>query len=640
MHILKKQLISGSLLLLICFFIFPLQAYTEGTLCQQALKLAAQKKFSASRKILDQKRCPLTSELVTWLTLKNGPADISFHSYRTFIQSHDHWPWLDILKEKAEHHIKDSDSSSEILTWFKTNPPRTITGLGHYINVLKKKNLTNEVANKIRHFWKERNLGLSDETLFLKKFKSYLRPSDIKSKAIELLNKRRADEATRLIKYASNVDQKYIEARLLLQKGNDSAESYLKKSNLKPHQEVYLARDYLTWLRKKDDPHYVAFFQKISPLLHKHPEEFWKERYIMAHENLEAHHFFKSYKLAASNGLTLGVDFVEAEWFCGWIALRYMKDPQKALIHFSKIQSIVKTPISRARVSYWMGRTYEDLKNTKKSKEFYQKASQYKTTFYGQQAMEKLGFLPTDIKLEPLHFTSQQKKKFEQHSFVKIIHLLAQADLDQHVLSFSYVLAKRLSSIIERQQVLALIYDLAPNYAVTIAQAISTYQSILHPEAYPTLKENYDQHDKKVNMALVHAVIRKESSFLPKAISSANAQGLMQLLPDTAKSLARKLDIPWSENLLTEQPLTNVRLGTFYLKKQLEKYNNSLPKTLASYNAGPGTLAKWLLRFPDPDIPGTDVLDWIEILPYSETRNYIHRVLENYVIYTSILHNS
>ncbi|MGI4850732.1 MAG: transglycosylase SLT domain-containing protein [Janthinobacterium lividum] len=640
MRALKKQFIFGYLLMLTCCFMLPLQAYTEGPVCQQALKLASQKKFSQSHQILNQKKCPLTSEVVTWLMLKNGPADISFHDYRNFIQSHEHWPWLDILKEKAEHHIDDRVSTSEILKWFAVNPPKTITGIGHYAKALRGKNLNHEVTEKIRHFWKEKDLSASDELLFLKKFKSYLKSLDIKAKAIQLLNKRRTEEATRLIKFASNADQKYIEARLALQKGTDSADSYLEKMNLKPDQEVYLARDYLTWLRKKENPNYIAFFQKISPFVHKYPEEFWKERYIMAHESLEAQNISKSYKIASAHGLIAGVDFVEAEWFCGWLALRFMNNPQKALDHFSKLQSVVKTPISRARVYYWMGRAYEDLKNTKKSKGFYQKAIQYKTTFYGQQALEKLGFSPKDIKLEPLHFTSIQKKKFEQHSFVKIIHLLAKADLDQHILSFSYVLAKKLPSNIERQQVLSLIYDLAPNYAVTIAQAIASHQSVLHTEAYPTLKDYYDQHDKKVNMALVHAVIRKESGFVPKAISSANAQGLMQLLPETAKSLARKLDIPWSENLLTEQPLTNVRLGTFYLKRQLEKYNNSLPKTLASYNAGPGTLKKWLARFPDPDTKEIDVLDWIEILPYSETCNYIHRVLENYVIYTSVLHNS
>ena len=409
---------------------------------------------------------------------------------------------------------------------------------------------------------------------------------------------------------------------------------------MNPLKDAHLAKDYLTWLRKQEDPHLLDYFQKISSLHQKYPEKFWKERYILAHEALEAGESQRSYAFASRHGLTSGADYVEAEWFCGWVALRFLKEPRRAFSHFKKLESMVKTPISRSRVSYWLGRTYEAVGKIKEARTYYRKAAQYKGTFYGQQAFYKLDHSKGGIVLEPLRFTSAQRLKFESQKAVKSIRLLAKAGLEGHILSFAYVFAKQTSSPVERQQILALTHEVAPHYNVEIAQVMAQHQSALHSEAFPRLNDTHLKHMGEIDVALVHAVIRKESKFNPKSISGAGARGLLQLMPETAQLMARQCGTTCSEKQLVTDPLLNIKLGSLYLKEQLEKYDYSFPLTLASYNAGPGTVSRWLTRFPDPRHPSIDLIDWIEILPYSETRNYIHRVLENYTVYKAMLGHS
>jgi soluble lytic murein transglycosylase len=627
----------------ISLFSVGLQARTpskESSSCGQALKLAGKDQFAKARKALNPRQYPLETDLVAWLYLKSDVTTASFQDYVNFLRKHQGWPWEALLKKRAELRMDESVSQVQILSWFRENPPQTLKGLIRYVQALESTGRKEEARQKVHTFWVQTDLTQHDEKKILKELGKYIRSVDTKKRATHLLNEGKIETAERLLKYLSSSDKLMIEVRLSLQKKEDRASSLLQEAKLNPLQDVHLAKDYLTWLRKREDPRLFAYFQKISSLSQKYPEKFWKERYILAHEALEAGKLDRSYRLASQHGLLSGMDYVDAEWFCGWVALRFLKEPRRALSHFKKLESIVKTPISRSRISYWLGRTYDVMKKPKEARAFYQKAAQYKGTFYGQQAFYKLGHSREEIVVEFLHFTPAQRSKFESQKAVKLIRLLAKAGLEEHILSFSYVFAKQTFSSVERQQILALTHEVAPHYEVEIAQVIAHHQSTLYSEAFPRLKSAYLKYMAKVDIALAHAVIRKESKFNSSSVSGAGARGLMQLMPETAKLIADQCGVMCSEKQLVTDPLLNIKLGSLYLKEQLEKYDYSFPLTLASYNAGPGTVSRWLTRFPDPRQPSIDMIDWIEILPYSETRNYIHRVLENYTVYKAILPRS
>lgn len=607
--------------------------------CGQALALAGRGQFAKAKMKLDPRRCPMTVDLITWLYLKSDTTTASFHEYVAFLQKHQGWPWESMLKTRAELRMDKTLSQAQVLAWFKENPPKTVRGMMRYVQALASVGQKEQARKTACTFWVNTDMNAVNEKNILENLKTYIRPIDVKARVVRLLNEGKVEEVQRMLNYLSPSDKPYVKARIALQKKEDNASVLLQKSSLKPLEELDLAKDYLTWLRKRQDPRLLDYFQRLTSLSRRYPEKFWKERYILAHEALEAGESVRAYKFASHHGLSSGVDYVEAEWFCGWVALRFMNDPQRALSHFTKLDPVVKTPISRSRVGYWLGRTYESIGRQKEARAHYQKAAQYKSAFYGQQALHKLGHLKGAIILEPLEFTQAQRTKFESLRFVRAIRLLAKAALEEEILPFAYVLAKTVSSAPERRQILALTHEVAPRYAVEIAHVIAQQQSALHSEAYPLLKPLHLKHLGKVDAALAHAVIRKESKFNPQRISPAGARGLMQLMPATAKALAAQCGTTCPEQKLITDPLLNVKLGTVYLEEQLEKYDHCLPLTLASYNAGPGIVSRWLTRFPDPRHQSVDFIDWIEILPYSETRNYIHRVLENYVVYKAIMNH-
>jgi soluble lytic murein transglycosylase len=622
--------------LVILTFIFlnsqTLAVEGRSIVCLEALKLAGKDDFKKAKEKLKGGQCTLTADLVNWLYLKSDTVKAPFQEYVDFLNKNPGWPWEAVLKKRAELSIDETLSHSKVLAWFTVNPPRTLKGLLYYVEALGALGKNAEISDKVRTFLQDADLNKKEEKNLLEKMKKFLRAYDIKKYGAKLLEQGKFDRVEHLYPYLSPSDRTIFKARISLKKKEDDVLDFLRQKKLNPTSDVDFAKDYLTWLRKQKNEKAIDFFNKISSLTQKYPEKFWKERYILAHEALEAGKAQASYKLASQHGLKKGIDYVEGEWFCGWIALRFMDNPDKALHHFSKLELIVETPISRARIFYWLGRTFERMGRKNQARIYYQKASCYKTTFYGQQALQKL-WLIKNFSLQPLKFTSVQKAKFEAQKSVKLIRLLAKAGLPEHILSFAYVFTKNSTSHREKKQILALVYELAPEYAVEIAYIIGQTQDAFYQEAYPCLKADYVKNMPINDIALTHAVIRKESKFNSKVISLAGAHGLMQLMPETAKLTADQFGIRFSKKQLLVDPFTNVKLGSLYLKEQLKKYDHSLPLTLASYNAGPGTLSRWLERFPDPRHKMIDVLDWIEILPYSETRNYIHRVLENYTIY-------
>jgi soluble lytic murein transglycosylase len=363
------------------------------------------------------------------------------------------------------------------------------------------------------------------------------------------------------------------------------------------------------------------------------PARWWPMRRWAARRALDAGDISVSYRIAAGHGLTAGLGFAEGEWLAGWIALRWLREPATALPHFTRLHAGVTTPVSRARGAYWAGRAAEAAGRDADARVWYETAARHLTTYYGQLAAARLSadfFLALPRAPAP---SQVAQRAFAADEIVRAIrHLAAHGHAERIDPLFRHLIAAARTR--PRAQLVA---DLAvsagrPDLAVRTARSARRAGMILPDHLYPVRDLPQAQSRDGDREALVLAIVRQESGFDPNAVSPAGARGMMQLMPATARHVANSLDLDPSRHSLTD-PAYNLLLGSAYLDRLVARYDGALLLAVTAYNAGPGRVGSWLKRYGDPRAAHIDPVDWVETLPFAETRNYIQRVLEGLIIY-------
>jgi soluble lytic murein transglycosylase len=325
----------------------------------------------------------------------------------------------------------------------------------------------------------------------------------------------------------------------------------------------------------------------------------------------------------------------QAEFLAGWLALRFLDRPEDASRHFRALYENVSTPISLSRGAYWAGRAAEALRRPEEAAQWYGLAAQHVTTFYGQLAAERLspgGLLVMPAEPEP---DAETAAAFAGRELVRIARMLNRISPEGDR-EGPFVRRLGLDAATAEEHVLTsrLALDLArPDLAVWAGKQ-GVQNAVIAAAGYPVIDM---PRSGNPDPALVHALIRQESTFDRRAVSPAGARGLMQLMPGTAQEVARKLGITHSNVRLTDDPEYNVTLGSWYIQNLLERFNGSYVLAIAAYNAGPARVQGWLRQFGDPRAEGIDPVDWIELIPIYETRNYVQRVLEGMYVYRARL---
>ena len=337
--------------------------------------------------------------------------------------------------------------------------------------------------------------------------------------------------------------------------------------------------------------------------------------------------------------MTEGSEYAAAEWMSGWIALSFLRDPLTAKNHFKNFYENVNYPISLSRGAYWLGRTYEKIGDLDQSNKWYEEATKYLTTYYGQLAFLKINpskefELDKDIAVD-----EKYRITFFNKELVKITYLLDELKKDKytkHILRHlakdnipkgSEILAAELATRINR-------YD----FAIQVSK-IASYQKRFHNKFnYPIISTPKYINGRKIpESALILSIIRQESEFDLEANSHAGAKGLMQLMPYTAKIVSKQAKLPYSKSRLTTDPEYNINLGSYYIAGLILQYDGAYPFAVAAYNAGPNRVKYWKKINKNPQKKQIDYVDWIELIKFRETRNYVQRVLENYNVYRYIL---
>ncbi len=622
----RNLTLSGLIFLSLCSY--EIHAGTPAAPCIAMVKNHTDVITSAT-----DKKCPLASQLVDWMRLVDGLYHGSFAEGVTLVKSQK-WPRLELLHTNLEGLISANTPAQDVVSWFTVHKPKTGTGAYYYLNALSGQGKKASLASSAKDYWIRLNFQAEDEVAFIKAFGSYLTSEDHWKRTERLLWDERAEQALRMVKRLPRDKALLTHARVHLIQDLPGVEGAIAQVPKAHTQNEGLWFDRTKWRRIRQLDNAGDYLLKTPPKNSKWATYWAKERIAIARELIQNKRYTQAYTLLSQHGLTQGTDYAEAQWLAGWLALRFVKKPQQALALFSALYGKVSTPMSKGRAAYWAAEACRALKMEKEKKEWLLKAAQYSAHFYGQLAHKKL-YSKAFPGLTNTPLVSPQKQAFSVTPEAQMTLLLIKSDQEKYLKIFLEHLAENLSPM-SRRCLLDFLETHGHRFTVLAARKMARFQTLLVPEAYPNLCRFTKEKDQ-TSCALTHAVIRQESSFDPKATSGSGAMGLMQLVSGTAKEVAKKLNIKFGKTDLHNRPALNVRLGRHYLHKLLKKYDGSYPVALAAYNAGPGNLSRWLNEVGDPRQKNVDLIDWIEQLPFSETRDYVHRVMENHAIYLQLL---
>jgi soluble lytic murein transglycosylase len=333
--------------------------------------------------------------------------------------------------------------------------------------------------------------------------------------------------------------------------------------------------------------------------------------------------------------MTAGADYNDLEWLSGYIALQGLRDPKKASEHFLNFWNGVATPISKGRGGYWLGRAHEAMGDKAEARKWYARGAEHPTSFYGQLAAEKIG-LDIGPTLAGGAARDWRKASFADSDAARAVILLDRAGQDDRTRWFIEALAATLRTEAEIDAAGDLAQDIGrPDLAVSIGKDAAG-RGLIALDAYYPIHEGLRARGP-VEPAFAMAVARQESEMNPAAVSPAGARGLMQLMPATAQKVSRQVGLPYDQRRLTSDPAYNAKLGSTYLAEMMARFSGARILAAAAYNAGPGRVAEWIGTYGDPRDPDVDPIDWIESIPFNETRNYVHRVLEGLHVYRARL---
>ena len=575
-------------------------------IARKAISEMQKSRWTSSLKIAKKAKDKSIYNFIKWRYLLTTGNQASFYDYKVFIDRNNQYPRIDRLRYLAEHKLSTSKvSPKKIIKWFTGKDP--LSGYGQMI-LGESFILTGEKTkgiNLIKKGWITAKISKNELKFFRKKFKKYLNADDYIKRADYLAWNNKYWDLRRLTRYLPKDYELLYTARHILMSKGYGVDQAIKNVPEKLKNDAGLNYDRLKWRRKKgrvDSSVEILMKIKNDKDYLVMPEKWWKEREIISRKLIYKKKYEIAYKITSEHGMTAGAEFAEAEWMSGWIALSFLNDPLIAKDHFHNFYKNVSYPISTSRGAFWLGRTYEKLGNKEQSLKWYQKASKYLTTYYGQLAFLKLNPNGKFTLNDSMEVDNKYRYIFYNKELVKIIYLLDELKKDKYtkyilrhlandnIKRGSEILAAELATSIER-------YD----FAIQVSK-IASYQKRFHNQFnYPIISTPKTINGRKIpESAFILSIIRQESEFDLSANSHAGAKGLMQLMPYTAKLVSKQAKLPYSKSRLTTDPEYNINLGSHYIAGLILQYDGAYPFATAAYNAGPNRVKYWKKINKDP----------------------------------------
>lgn len=598
-----------------------------------ALELAAKEDWDGALAVAPS---GVGRDVIEWQRLRAGEGRLG--EYEEFLQRRADWPGLPLMREKGEEAVARSTDPARVIAWFDAGLPETGTGAIAYVRALLAAGRAADAETEAMRAWSTLAFSPDQESEMI----------GLAPEAVDFVHELRLDtllwdgrtrEAERMLSRVPEDLQALARARIALQSEGKGVTGLIEAVPKKRAGDPGLAYDRFIWRMKKDlydEAAELILERSTSAETLGRPEAWAERRAVLARYLMRNGRAKEAYRIAANHHIPVdggASAYADLEFLAGFIALRKLGDPGTAEKHFQHLLAGVSTPISLARAHYWIGRAEEAA--GKGGTASYKAAAAHQTAFYGLLAAERLGLSLDASLLQRPGAPNWREARFTQSSVLAAVEVLLKAG--------DLTLAKRfLLHLAESQDEtgLAQMADMAldwgePHLALLVAKEAAERGLILPHAYYPT--PDFVPDGLKVSRALALSIARRESEFDPAARSSADARGLMQVLPGTAKLMAEKLGKPFDAGKLFSDPAYNVAMGAAYLAEMAEEFGPSIALIASGYNAGPGRPRRWIGEFGDPRRAEVDVVDWVETIPFAETRTYVMRVAEGVVIYRAKL---
>lgn len=597
------------------------------------IELARKGKTTDATQTLATISDPTARKLGEWVILRSDGNGASFERYRAFINGNPSWPSQVLLRRRLEGSLWDQNREDGIvLGWFDNETPISAKGKLVLARAFLNRGDRRAAEKLVRDAWRNDAMGSDLEESVLEKFGSLISPGDHKARMDLLLYGDEESAAMRAAKRLGAGQVALAKARLAVNNKASNSKAALDAVPGELRSDPGYIFSKVQQLRREEKHAEAAQLLGTAP---KDPlklynyDEWWIERRLLARKLLDDGDNRAAYVVARDTALPAkDIYKTEQEFTAGWIALRFLNDPATAAQHFARIGVGSSNPTAIARAGYWQGRAAEAAGRSSEARAAYQSAATQSTSYYGQLARAKLGLPQLALHEAP---SSRRADKFEIVRAVEILYALEEGGVAVPIFN----------DMGERADpdVVAALSDLAARNQDARGQLIVGKAALNRGlpfdfHAYPVSGiPPYKSIGPDVERSIVYAIARQESAFNPTVVSPANAIGLMQVTPGAGKHVSKKYGATFDLAKLKNDPAYNATLGAAELGALIEDYRGSYILTFAAYNAGRGSVRKWLARYGDPRDPGVDAIDWVERIPFSETRNYVQRIMENVQVY-------
>ena len=577
----------------------------------------------------------VAEDIVEWHRLRAGEG--SWRDAQSFLRRRPDWPGLTLLRRKQEENFETAPTDA-VFQVFANSGAQTATGALLLADALKDRGLRPEAEATITKAWLERSINDDEQALYLSRYRDVLKPRHV-DRLDAMLWKGWRENSQRMYPLVPQGWQRLAAARLALREDRTGVDVLINAIPPSLAGDPGLAYERFLWrLRKGRTQDAITLLNERSEARTLGNPEAWAARRLtLARSEMQDGRPAQAYKIASQHGLIDGSTFAQLEWLSGYIALRYLGENWLALQHFVFFEQAVQTPISLGRAGYWIGRAYDALGDEASAQRAYAGGGAYQTSFYGLLAAEKAG-LPIDQSLSGQSSVPNWRGASFARSSVHEAALLFRSSGELGLAERFWVHLAESQDVLGMSQLGAMASDLnEPHIAVGLGKYFASQGIEIHAPYYP-LHDMARRSDLPVPTELALAIARRESEFDPSVVSRADAYGLMQILPGTAKLVAGALGVGYSKSKLLSDPSYNVTLGAAYLDGLIDEFDGNVIMVSAGYNAGPRRPESWMSRLGDPRrAGGPDIVDWIEHIPFRETRNYVMRVAESLPVYRARL---
>jgi peptidoglycan lytic transglycosylase len=604
---------------------------------KQAFELVRKGKTGDATTIKNTISEPAAQKLVEWLILRHSDGEANFSRYAAFIADNPNWPSIRLLRRRAEARLWQERRDAVTVRRFTQGEPLSGRGQFALARTLLAENDRSGAERQIREAWRSQELSEHVEAEVLETFRGLLSRDDHRARMDKRIGAKDFSAAMRAAHRLGSDELAIVKACAAVAASADKALALLDDVPTEARQDLGYALCRTHWLMRHDrfaDAARLMLSAAPATMALQDTDEWWRERRVLARKLLDLGEFQTAYQIVRDAALPANENYrAEFQFMPGWIALRYLNDPETARAHFALVDAGSANPIVLARANYWRGRAAEAAGETEQMRAFFEAAASHTTAYYGQLARARLGLDRVELRPPPQPDLCQGPAFMDERvRAASMLYALGERDL---VLNFATDLAEQSVDV----AVLVGLGELAvlrndARATLQIGKAALARGLALELYAFPDI--GVPQHSPigpAIDRSVIYSVARTESAFDQRDVSPAKAVGLMQVTPEAGRDTAKRFGVAYDWDRLVSDPVYNTQMGAGELSALLREYRGSHIMTFAGYNAGRGRVQQWVKQYGDPRDPKVDAIDWVERIPFAETRNYVQRVMENLAVY-------